>query len=302
MTASWLTVSLLAVAAVVLGWPTRRGRARRRLVIGGAAQPAFRLPGSARSTTRSGRAAASAPASRVLPSVERSTATAGDPRRFAAAWSYATTAPRLTTLAAAGSAAGLGAVLGGPVAAVAVGAYGGLAARITLRRRSTRATMSERVRQLDALGALAADLRAGWPVATAASALSHPERSARVPAAGPEPAAQRLAALTRAAFHLAERTGAPLADLLERVEADARAMDRALAAAAAQAAGARATAWLLAGLPLGGIALGYGIGVDPLAVLLHTPIGAGCAIAAIVLQFAGLAWADRLSGNVSRAS
>ena len=114
--------------------------------------------------------------------------------------------------------------------------------------------------------------------------------------------ADRIGALARAAVRLAEQTGAPLADLLERIEADARAMDRGLAAAAAQAAGARATAMLLAGLPLGGIALGYGIGVDPLAVLLRTPIGAGCAVGAIVLQLAGLAWADRLSGSALRVA
>jgi tight adherence protein B len=99
---------------------------------------------------------------------------------------------------------------------------------------------------------------------------------------------------------LAERTGAPLAELVERIEADARAMDRALASAAAQAAGVRATARLLTGLPVGGIALGYGIGVDPLDVLLHTPVGAGCAVAAIGLQLAGLLWSERLSGNWHR--
>ena len=76
-----------------------------------------------------------------------------------------------------------------------------------------------------------------------------------------------------------------------------QAMDRGLAAAAAQAAGARATAWLLAALPLGGIALGYGIGVDPLGVLLHTPIGAGCAVGATALQVTGLLWAERLSAT-----
>ncbi|WP_338106229.1 hypothetical protein [Micromonospora zingiberis] len=100
--------------------------------------------------------------------------------------------------------------------------------------------------------------------------------------------------LAQAAVRLADRTGAPLADLIERIEADARSIDRGRAAAAAQAAGARATAWLLAALPLGGIGLGYGIGVDPLQVLLHTPIGAGCAAAAIALQVVGLLWADRL--------
>ena len=85
-------------------------------------------------------------------------------------------------------------------------------------------------------------------------------------------------------MRLADRTGAPLAELVERIEADARATDRGLAAAAAQAAGARATAWLLAALPLGGIGLGYGIGVDPVAVLLHSTVGGACAIVAIALQ------------------
>jgi tight adherence protein B len=111
----------------------------------------------------------------------------------------------------------------------------------------------------------------------------------------------RLARLTGAAARLAEQTGAPLAELVERIEADARAMDRARAAAAAQAAGARATGYLLAGLPIGGIALGYGIGVDPLDVLLHTPIGAACAFGAVVLQLAGLAWTERLVGAPERA-
>ncbi|MGC5017138.1 hypothetical protein [Micromonospora sp. DT47] len=104
----------------------------------------------------------------------------------------------------------------------------------------------------------------------------------------------RLDRLTRAAVRLADRTGAPLAELLERIEADARALDRGLAAAAAQAAGARATALLLAALPLGGIGLGYGIGADPVRVLLHTPVGAASAVTAMGLQIAGLLWAERL--------
>jgi tight adherence protein B len=203
-------------------------------------------------------------------------------------------------LVAGGLAACLGATVGGPVGAVATGAYGGLAVRTVLRWQSARNAADDRVRRLDSLCALAADLRAGLPVPAASSAATG---IGPAPAASAPPGAvDRLATLTWAAFRLAERTGAPLADLVERVEADARAMDRALAGAAAQAAGARATAWLLAGLPLGGIALGYGIGVDPLAILLHTPIGAGCAVGAVILQFAGLAWADRLTGNASRVA
>ena len=85
--------------------------------------------------------------------------------------------------------------------------------------------------------------------------------------------------------------------MLERIEADARATDRGLAAAAAQAAGARATAWLLAALPLGGIGLGYGIGVDPMAVLLHSTVGGACAVVAVALQVVGLLWAERLGAT-----
>jgi tight adherence protein B len=90
-------------------------------------------------------------------------------------------------------------------------------------------------------------------------------------------------------------TGAPLADLLDRIEADARASDRVEAVAKAQRAGVHATALLLAGLPLAGIALGYAIGADPVHVLLHTPFGAGCALVALALQVAGLAWSTRLA-------
>jgi tight adherence protein B len=113
-------------------------------------------------------------------------------------------------------------------------------------------------------------------------------------------AEQRIAGLTAAVWRLAERTGAPAAELVERIEADARAADRGRASAQAQAAGAQATALLLAALPLGGIALGYGIGVDPLQVLLHTALGAACAIGAVLLQCAGLLWADRLAGGSIR--
>ncbi|BCJ52846.1 hypothetical protein Asp14428_43210 [Actinoplanes sp. NBRC 14428] len=104
----------------------------------------------------------------------------------------------------------------------------------------------------------------------------------------------RLGELTAAAERLAERTGAPMADLIERIETDARAADRAVAAAAAQVAGAQATALLLAALPAGGIALGYGMGADPLRILLRTPLGGACAVGAVLLQVAGLLWAERL--------
>jgi tight adherence protein B len=128
----------------------------------------------------------------------------------------------------------------------------------------------------------------GGPGAAASSPVTAAPRST--------PDDSRLRELTAAVWRLAERTGAPVADLVDRIEADGRAADRGRAAAAAHAAGARATALLLAGLPAGGIALGYAIGVDPLRVLFHTPLGAACVAGALVLQLGGLAWADRLAG------
>ncbi|WP_327023196.1 hypothetical protein [Micromonospora sp. NBC_01739] len=238
--------------------------------------------------------------------------------------------------------AGVSGLLAGPVAAVACGGYGALGVRAWHRHGAEALRVRTRHERLDQLCALAADLRAGLPVPVAAETLglapvptSPRVLAASAPAAGstagrqrgwrtgdpdesagPEGrssdghsrSASRIAApdrpgqLAQAAVRLAERTGAPLADLIERIEADARSTDRGMAAAAAQAAGARATAWLLAALPLGGIGLGYGIGVDPLEVLLHTPIGAGCAAAAIALQVIGLLWADRLGTVADGAS
>ena len=175
-------------------------------------------------------------------------------------------------------------VLGGPVAGVVGAVYAGLAGRALIRRSAGRRSAAARAAALDDLAALAADLRAGLVAAGLTAG----------------PSGGRIAELTSSVWRLAERTGAPAADLVERIEADARAADRAAASAAAQAAGAQATALLLAGLPLGGIALGVAIGADPVRVLLHTPIGAACAIVAVLLQGAGLLWADRLALGAAR--
>ena len=189
-------------------------------------------------------------------------------------------APRRTLLVAGMLAVAVGALLGGPVAAVVTGTYGMLGVRALLRRWAARQADQLRRRHLDQLCDLAADLRAGLSVGQS-TALSAAGRSGST--------------LIRSAVRLADHTGAPLADLLERIDVDARAADRGRATAAAQAAGARATAWLLAALPLGGIGLGYGIGVDPVAVLLHSAVGGSCAVLAVMLQVAGLFWAERLT-------
>jgi tight adherence protein B len=297
MARTWLLTACLVVGAGAVAWPT--GTARRRWLVRG-------TRGEGPSTGRPPMPWVSA----LVPLL--STAAAVHPHRLAA-----------TTAAGAGLA---GWVAGGPVAALTVGAYAALGARAAVRRTVTRRAATARAAALDDVSALVADLRAGLPPSTISarsgpglgtSVAVDPGSAARLgvtsgvrPGPGPGAAAgrnasgahtdERVTALSAAVWRLAERTGAPAADLLERVEADARTADRARDSAAAQAAGARATALLLAALPAGGIALGYGIGVDPLRVLLHTPLGAGCAAGTVLLQVAGLAWAARLAGGPAR--
>jgi tight adherence protein B len=186
--------------------------------------------------------------------------------------------PVLSALLVAGSGVGVGWALAGPVAALLVGAGAAMGLRAWLGRLAAVAAGRVRVSTLDAVAALAADLRAGIPRETALTGARDGLGTAE---------AARLVAVTA---EVGERLGAPLADLLDRIEADLRAAERRRAEVAAQTAGARATTWLLAGLPVAGLALGYTIGGDPLDVLLHTPLGAVCAVAALALQAGGLGW------------
>jgi tight adherence protein B len=152
----------------------------------------------------------------------------------------------------------------------------------------------------DAVLGLAADLRAGAALEpawrTAQEALGQ-ARSAVLPAWRPSGRSDVAVVEERilAATSLAHASGAALADVLDRLDAHLRAVDRARAVAGSQAAGARVSAGLLAALPVAGVGLGMLVGVDAWHVLLHTPLGALAVGAALILQFGGLAWAARLS-------
>jgi len=174
-------------------------------------------------------------------------------------------------------------ILAGPVAGGLAAVYAVLGFLVWLRIRRAKARAAAWSEALDALSGLAADLRAGL---APANALAAHWRIEAVPLVR-----ERVSV----AWRVAEATGAPLADLLDRLDADLRGLQRVRLSAAAHAAGTRATAVLLALLPLAGIGVGYGMGADPLRVLLHTPVGTGCAAGAVLLQLAGMAWAERLS-------
>jgi tight adherence protein B len=184
---------------------------------------------------------------------------------------------RLVLPVAAGVAGLLGGVGAGPVAAALAAAY--VAGGVALAQRHSRASAAARTDagMTDAVADLAAELRAGAPPMAVAAAL------------------EATPAAIGVAWRVSEQTGAPLAEVLDRVEAELRQAQRIGLTVAAHRAGVRATALLLALLPAGGMALGYGIGSDPLAVLTSTPLGAGCAVLACALQFAGVWWTERLS-------
>ncbi|RZU51574.1 tight adherence protein B [Krasilnikovia cinnamomea] len=309
-----LLATCLVAGALVVVWPSMRAT-RHRL------NPSMGATGHPARWTRNRRETADGGHRSVPFLVTLSSA--------AQAWVTALAVRPVRAVAVSAGAVALAAwLLAGLVAGLIAAVYAGLGCRALTRGVARRRSAAAHARALDDLCALAADLRAGMPPPLPASggspAIASAEPRGRGPAAllpadpeqrrallpaDPEqrrvplpadPGLRRIAELTDAVWRLAERTGAPAADLVERLEADARAGVRARASAAAQSAGAQATALLLAALPLGGIALGYAIGTDPLRVLLHTPLGMGCALGAAALQCAGLLWADRLTAGSTR--
>jgi tight adherence protein B len=203
--------------------------------------------------------------------------------------------PLLAALAAAIVGAASADAFAGMVAGLIAALYAGVTVRIVGRRRRDAAERHAIRAAMDGLAALTAEMRAGADPVAVTGAVLPIIRSSGVAGAR---AAERISA----ALRVAEITGARLADLLDRLDDDLRSTARVQDLAFAQAAGAQATAWLLAALPAAGIALGYGIGADALHELLHTKIGAACAVLAVLFQMAGLGWSQRLANSIKAAA
>ncbi|MDN4644602.1 hypothetical protein [Arthrobacter sp. PsM3] len=97
-----------------------------------------------------------------------------------------------------------------------------------------------------------------------------------------------------ACFDVAEASGCPLAEVLTRFAAQLEAEDDAEAARQTALAGPRATVRLLTWLPFLGLGLGTLLGVDPVEVLLGTPLGVAALAAGLALTAAGRIWSARL--------
>jgi tight adherence protein B len=223
-------------------------------------------------------------------------------------------------------AAGVGALLAGPGGSLAAAMVTGTATARWRAGRDCRAAAA-------ALGVLVAELRAGAHPGDAvrAAADTHadvlPTGSPHTPPDAPTDVVRALSAVAAAAslggdvpavlrgagpaalrswlgrladaWSLADRYGIPLADLLETVRSDTEHRVRFAAEVQARLAGPRATASVLAGLPLLGLALGHAVGAAPLRVLCETPVGQVLLVIGTGLACAGMQWSARLvSGAV----
>ncbi|MFE2275734.1 type II secretion system F family protein [Streptomyces sp. NPDC059454] len=205
------------------------------------------------------------------------------------------------------------AVLGASLLPVVAGAAGVLLLRRVRRAAGERRARESRGDAVIALcGALAGEVRAGrqpgealLPAARDSGGLGDVQATVLAAArfggdvpkalaeAARQPGAEGLRGLA-ACWRVAVDQGAGLAAGLDRLEAALRAERDQRADLRAQLAGARATAVLLAGLPVVGLALGAALGADPLHILLHTPSGLVCLAAGGVLEGLGLWWALRI--------
>lgn len=163
---------------------------------------------------------------------------------------------------------------------------------------------------------LASELAAGLPVPAALTAAGQrwPElRAVAVAQAlgGSVPDALRVAAeqpgagdlrLVAAAWQVAERSGAALAPALESVVASLEQRRRTRAVVTSELASARATARLMAALPVFTLAMGSGAGGDPVGFLLGTPTALACLAGGLALAGLGLWWIERVAVGVERGT
>jgi tight adherence protein B len=199
-----------------------------------------------------------------------------------------------------------------PLLVLAVASAGGLV--LCRRRRLAREAEHRAALTAEVCDLLAAELAAGRPTEAALeeAARAWPEIRSVADACrlgGDVPAAFRDVArrpgadglrLLGAGWDVSHRTGSGLAGATRRV-ADAVRRDQATRrVVAGELSSARATARLMAGLPVVALLMGSGAGADPWVVLFRTPLGLGCLAAGLAVGFAGLWWIELIAHEVDR--
>jgi tight adherence protein B len=211
------------------------------------------------------------------------------------------------------------AALAGPAAGLAAGVVAAAALTTVQSTVDRRAAGRAEDAVLEAVEALAAELRAGLPPAaalrSAAEAADGPvaavlTEAASTAALGGDAAEVLRAAATQAeglqrvsaAWQVSSTSGASLSDVLDRVENDLRGDRTHGRRVDAELAGPRATAGLLAVLPLLGLGLGASMGADPGHVLRHTVPGQLALVIGAGLDALGVWWTARIIASAQGAA
>jgi tight adherence protein B len=188
------------------------------------------------------------------------------------------------------------------VAALAAGCVG-LAVRGLRRRKEAVAAGAGLLALAEALGVLAAELDAGRALGSAAAAAVRTcpdEGTGRAlaealrPDGTQRPSGAELAQV-RAAVRLSARTGCSLAAVVRALEEDLRARSRLQQELRTATAGPRASAAVLAGLPVLGLLMGSGVGARPWSVLTTTAAGQVLLVVGVLLELGGIGWTGRLA-------
>ncbi len=105
-----------------------------------------------------------------------------------------------------------------------------------------------------------------------------------------------------AAWRISERTGAPIADAVATVAEGIRLKREVGRQMAAELASARASAHVMAMLPVAALGLGTIVGANPVGVLVAGPWGPGFVLAAVALTAAGVVWSERIVTSAGRCT
>jgi len=187
-----------------------------------------------------------------------------------------------------------------------------------VRERSPTSRRQRRAREVrsvaDFCAALAAELRAGQPPSVAWSRLWGSTKlvsSSQAHAVGYRadiPSVLRAASTglghgglerVAACWEVGENSGAGLAAALDRIAQSLQAEREISAEIDGQLAGSRATARLLAALPILALALGEALGADPLEILLTTGYGWLCLLLGVGLSVLGSRWIEQQIRSVT---